>query len=46
METAAHNKLKSKFVVVLTPLVEEARSGDYYGDRMLLTMSIFDLDVK
>lgn len=37
METAAHNKLKSKFVVVLTPLVEEARSGDFYGDRMLLT---------
>ncbi len=37
METAAHNKLKSKFVVVLTMLAEEARSGDYYGDRMLLT---------
>jgi Uma2 family endonuclease len=37
METAAHNNLKSKFVIVLKPLVEDARSGDYYGDRMLLT---------
>ena len=38
METAAHNKLKSKFVAVLVPLVEEARTGEYFGDRMLLTI--------
>jgi len=37
MERAAHNKLKSKFVAVLTPLVEQAGSGHCFGDRMLLT---------
>jgi Uma2 family endonuclease len=36
-ERAAHNKLKSKFVAVLTPLVEGTRSGHYFGERMLLT---------
>ncbi len=37
MEKAAHNRLKTKFSSVLAPLVEEARSGYLFGDRMLLT---------
>ena len=37
MEKAAHNLLKSEFVVVLSPLVRAAREGRYFGDRMLLT---------
>jgi hypothetical protein len=37
MERAAHNRLKTKFSTVLAPLVEEARSGYFFGDRMLLT---------
>src|SRR5690349_1557307 len=37
MESAAHNKLKSKFDAVLTPLAEEAEIGHFFGDRMLLT---------
>jgi hypothetical protein len=35
MERAAHNLLKSEFVVVLTPLVRDARAGNYFGDRMV-----------
>lgn len=37
MEKLAHNKLKSKFAVVLTPLVEHLQIGQFLGDRMLLT---------
>lgn len=36
-EKAGHNQLKTKFAVVLTPLVEQAASGTFFGDRMLLT---------
>jgi Uma2 family endonuclease len=37
MERLAHNQVKSKFTVVLTPLVEESGIGRFLGDRMLLT---------
>src|SRR5271163_4796594 len=37
MERAAHNLLKGKFNVVLTPLVEAVHAGYFFGDRMLLT---------
>lgn len=37
MERAAHNQLKTKFSTVLAPLVHEAKSGYFFGDRMLLT---------
>jgi Uma2 family endonuclease len=37
MERAAHNQLRTKFAVVLTLLTEEAATGRYFADRMLLT---------
>ena len=37
MERLAHNKLKGKIAAVLTALAEVADSGQFLGDRMLLT---------
>jgi Uma2 family endonuclease len=37
MERLAHNKLKSKVNAVLTPLVEDSDTGQFLGDRFLLT---------
>ncbi len=37
MERLAHHKLKSKVNAVLTPLAEQSDTGQFLGDRMLLT---------
>jgi Uma2 family endonuclease len=46
MERLAHNQVKGKFIAVLTPLVEEADSGMFLGDRMLLTNVDADLSTE
>lgn len=37
MESAAHNRLKSQFAIVLGSLADRAEAGYFFGDRMLLT---------
>jgi Uma2 family endonuclease len=37
METWAHNQVKNKIAVVVTPMVEEAIAGRFIADRMRLT---------
>ena len=37
MERLGHNQIKSEFLAVLKPLVEQAGLGRFLGDRMLLT---------